>query len=71
MQKIETAHVRALYMEIGERMRARRLETKLPASLQTQMDRLSELDEEFPSIGGEDAPAFPASGRSNMPGKAS
>lgn len=46
MQKIEPAHVRALYLEIGERMRARRPETELPAGLEAQMDQLSKLDED-------------------------
>ena len=46
MQKIETEHVRALYLEIGERMRASRPETELPAGLEAQMDQLSKLDEE-------------------------
>ena len=52
MQNIEHTHSRAIYMEIGERLREplSRNQTKLPASMSNQLDRLRELDEDSPSI---------------------
>jgi len=50
MQKIEKEHVRALYLEIGERMRSKRAESQLPVGIEAQVDRLRELDEQSPLI---------------------
>jgi hypothetical protein len=50
MQKLDTVHAHAIYNEIGERIRAQRLETDLPVSIEDQLHRLQDLDEEAPSI---------------------
>lgn len=49
--EIDHTHARAIYLEIGERLRASlREETELPANLGRQIDRLRELDGQAPSI---------------------
>ena len=50
MLNIDRAHIRALYMEIGETMRADSSPSKLPDPLAIQLDRLRALDEASPSI---------------------
>ena len=48
---IDHTHARAIYLEIGERLRASLSEeTELPVNLGTQIDRLCELDGQSPSI---------------------
>jgi len=68
MKKLQSAHVRALCREIGERigerMRASRPQSEPPASIEAQMGRLRELDEESPTI----VPAI-RSGRSEKASK--
>ena len=48
--RIVQTHSRAIYMEIGERMRASRSQLERPTSLEIQLDRFRELDGESPSI---------------------
>ena len=51
MERIDHTHSRAIYMEIGQRLRESiSHQSELPASIRNQLDRLSELDEESPSI---------------------
>jgi hypothetical protein len=52
MQNIDHTHSRAIYMEIGERLREllSRNQTELPTSMSNQLDRLRELDKDSPSI---------------------
>ena len=48
---IDPKHSRAIVEEIGERLRAfLKEEPELPGNLRTQLDRLSELEEQSPSI---------------------
>jgi hypothetical protein len=48
---IDHVHSRGIIREIGERLRTSlEPEPELPASLQMQIDRLRELDEQSPSI---------------------
>jgi len=48
---IDPKHSRAIVQEIGERLRAvLKEEPECPGSLRTQIDRLSELEEQSPSI---------------------
>jgi hypothetical protein len=48
---IDHKHRRAIFQEIGERLRAfLKEEPELPGSLTTQIDRLRELEEQSPSI---------------------
>jgi hypothetical protein len=52
MQNLDHTHTRAIYMEIGERLREplSRNQTELPASMSNQLDRLRGLDQDSPSI---------------------
>jgi hypothetical protein len=52
MQNLNHAHSRAIYTEIGERMRISlsRNQLELPASMEAQLNWLRELDEESPSL---------------------
>jgi len=50
---IDEVHSRAICTEIGERLRAMlpRSQTELPASIETRLNRLRELDDDYsPSI---------------------
>jgi hypothetical protein len=49
---IDDVHIRAICDEVGDRLRAilRREITELPPHLQSLVDRLTELDQETPSI---------------------
>ena len=52
MQNIDHTNSRAIYMEIGERLREplSPSQTELPTGMSNQLDRLRELDEDSPSI---------------------
>lgn len=56
---IDHTHSRAIVHEIGERLRVSlKVETDLPASLRTQIDCFSELEDQSPSIVPTADPAF-------------
>jgi plasmid stability protein len=50
--RIDRIHSRAISTEVAERLRAALAteQSEVPRSLQSQIDRLSELDEDSPSI---------------------
>jgi hypothetical protein len=52
MQNIDHTHARAIYMEIGERLRQSlsRNQSELPTRIENQLNRLRELDDDSPPI---------------------
>lgn len=52
MQNIDHTHSRAIYMEIGERLRESlsRNQSEIPTRIENQLNRLRELDDDSPSI---------------------
>lgn len=52
MQNLDHTHSRAIYMEIGERLRETlsRNQSELPPRIESRLDRLRELGDDSPSI---------------------